>query len=591
MRSVDEGASGPWSVFDSAVSAIAVSDASGELVYVNEAACQLWGFDDRDALIGREVSSLWSAGDAARAAAEQLGERGEWAGLAVVRCRDGCERLVRVSAVTVDHPSGRAVWTYMDQMDLPHPHSQLRVEEARLRALFDRAPVGMFDVGPFGEIRRVNRSLCEVVGRSYDQVLGADLNQFIHPDERALARERIVELATTSATSTEFTCRVLRPDGALRWVEVRLTAVPADGERSLVGVLRDVTTERKAREALALSEARFRVIAEQVESAFWLARADYSEVLYLSPAAERIWGLPRQALVDDPSLWMERVHAEDRDWVIAAHLESPTRYAHRHRIVRPEGEVRWVSVRVVPVQSMDGVVVGVAVDVTDNVLAERAREAAYSELADSAAENEMLLHEVHHRVKNNLQVISSMLALADQRESAAASTVLADSRARVLAMALVHESLYASGQFHAVALRTYVPRLLDQLVSVWQEHARGLEIHVHTDAVSLGVDRAIPLGLVLNELVTNALKHAFVCRGPSGRLSVSVRLLPAGELELEVTDDGCGFQKDRVAGGTLGLSITNALVGQLDGTLEITSEGGTCVRVRIPLVDRGAGGR
>ena len=205
-------------------------------------------------------------------------------------------------------------------------------------------------------------------------------------------------------------------------------------------------------------------------------------------------------------------------------------------------------------------------------------------LKRSLAEKEVLLQEVHHRVKNNLQVIASLLRLqGDTVDNPVLTDALRVSQLRVESMAFIHEQLYESGNLREVNFAKHASLLLNNLF-----HAYGVEPARITSSVAmvplvLGVDQAIPLGLILNELVSNALKHAF----PQGRSgSIVVEGGPAGgRVHLAVRDDGAGlpegFQVEQSR--SLGLRIVQILTRQLKGTLDFERSGGTTFRVSFPL--------
>ncbi|HCM26849.1 MAG: hypothetical protein A2Z99_05225 [Treponema sp. GWB1_62_6] len=207
---------------------------------------------------------------------------------------------------------------------------------------------------------------------------------------------------------------------------------------------------------------------------------------------------------------------------------------------------------------------------------------SFHSLKQSVAEKEILLKEVHHRVKNNLQVISSLLSLrADDAVDSAARVSLEDMQERVFAMALVHEVIYSSGEFSAVPMDDYVSRLGGSL-SAFDRSPNGIELIIKADKVVLPLERAIPCALVIVELVSNAFKYAFTDRQ---RGQVAVTLSRIGEeLELSVQDDGIGIHSASSSGGT-GTVIVKALTDQLEGSiLTVTGQQGTNITVRFPLI-------
>jgi two-component sensor histidine kinase len=201
----------------------------------------------------------------------------------------------------------------------------------------------------------------------------------------------------------------------------------------------------------------------------------------------------------------------------------------------------------------------------------------------SLREKEVLLKEIHHRVKNNLQVISSLLNLqARYLPDPAAREIFRGSQHRVQSIALVHEKLYQSADLAHVGFSDYAAALLDNLFETFDAHERGISKIVDVGAVRLGVDIAVPCGLIVNELVTNALKHAF----PNGRKGTVRVVLCEGEdgaLDLTVGDDGVGMPPDLDPRKTssLGLDLVFTFAAQIDATVEIGNQNGTSFRFRF----------
>jgi two-component sensor histidine kinase len=220
---------------------------------------------------------------------------------------------------------------------------------------------------------------------------------------------------------------------------------------------------------------------------------------------------------------------------------------------------------------------------TEKVELIRALKAKRDRLAASLAEKETLLKEVHHRVKNNLQVIASLLRLqAEGIGDPRLAVALEDSLNRVQSMALIHEQLYETEDLREVDLARHATLLATNLVQSYGIDHERICWRVNIQAVPLGVDRAIPAGLILNELISNALKHAF----PGGRKgSLSIEGGPRnGNVVLQVRDDGVGMPEvpDPRRPKSLGLEIVNILTRQLKGTFEIERGGGALCRLTFP---------
>jgi PAS domain S-box-containing protein len=248
------------------------------------------------------------------------------------------------------------------------------------------------------------------------------------------------------------------------------------------------------------------------------------------------------------------------------------------------GRVVHVLVSGTPVTDETGEVVGsmgVLTDITERKRAEEKIRAALTEKT-------VLLKEIHHRVKNNLQVISSLLNL---QSSGITDTrmreLFTESQNRIRSMALVHEQLYRARDLSSIDCAEYLKNLATNLFRSYGGETRGIQLRVEATGMTVGVDAAIPCGLIVNELVSNALKHGFASRSGNGTPpEVTVRFARReGEtLELSVSDNGRGFPEDLDfrSAGSLGLQLVNVLAEQLEGSVSLDRSCGTQFAVRFP---------
>ncbi len=215
------------------------------------------------------------------------------------------------------------------------------------------------------------------------------------------------------------------------------------------------------------------------------------------------------------------------------------------------------------------------------------RKQSEIELGKSLRENVALIKEIHHRVKNNLQVVVSLLGLqAGRIKDKELHAILEDTRNRVRSMALLHEALYRSGDFANISFGTYISDLCRQIVASHGQLARLVKVERRLGDIELSMDQAVPCALIVNELVSNALKHAFPNNRP-GSVVVTFERSDEQSLLLCVQDDGVGMPAgiDPSNSPTLGLLLVSELTGQLLGhlTVERPSEGGTDFRVSFPV--------
>jgi two-component sensor histidine kinase len=203
----------------------------------------------------------------------------------------------------------------------------------------------------------------------------------------------------------------------------------------------------------------------------------------------------------------------------------------------------------------------------------------------SLREKETLLKEIHHRVKNNLQVIASLLRLQGRfLKDKEARAMFEESQNRVHSISLVHEKLYRAGDLARVDFHDYLVTLTKGLTDGWQGSGAPVAVVVEAAGVQLGVDTAIPCGLIVTELFTNALKHAFPDVA-SGSIRIAMATLPDDCLELTVEDNGVGLPEnlDFRRSGSLGLELVSSLVRQLGANIEIVRNGGTRFRIEFPI--------
>jgi two-component sensor histidine kinase len=209
---------------------------------------------------------------------------------------------------------------------------------------------------------------------------------------------------------------------------------------------------------------------------------------------------------------------------------------------------------------------------------------SWQQVQTSLREKEVLLQEVHHRVKNNLQVVSSLINMQVRKlRDVSARSALEECQSRVLSIALIHQKLYQSKDYGSVSFSDYARSLAANIF-----HATGISpghvaLCLEIETLALSVDKAIPCGLILNELITNALKHGFP-NDRRGEIRIQLRKT-GGDLELLVADDGVGIDPgfDPARSDSLGMQLVQTLVEQLDGELDIFREAGTTFRVRFPI--------
>lgn len=207
------------------------------------------------------------------------------------------------------------------------------------------------------------------------------------------------------------------------------------------------------------------------------------------------------------------------------------------------------------------------------------------ELERRIKEKDILLAEIHHRVKNSLQIVSSLLALeADRIVDPQSLEALKDTRTRVRSMSVIHQTLYQSQEFDKVDFRSFLESFVPSLIQTYSLHPEEIKLEIRVDEINLPLDAAIPCGLIVNELITNSLKHAFP-EGRGGTITVEFTKNEDGYATLMVNDDGIGLPKsfNFENSGTLGMQLVYMLAGQLGGKATVNLGTPTKMEVRFPL--------
>jgi PAS domain S-box-containing protein len=328
---------------------------------------------------------------------------------------------------------------------------------------------------------------------------------------------------------------------------------------------------------LQQSEQRFRAIVENTSAGYFSAGPDGC----IRDANEAWLRMHRYRDRSEAIGKQMACMQEDggKDDMLSRVLAGETVSSGHCTVTRADGTVGHHTVSIVPVRTGNRVV-GVEGFVIDTTEREEFRE----QLAASLKEKEVLLQEVHHRVRNNLNIVVSLLNLRSQTVANAedAARAFAETRRRIMAMAMIHGRLYESGDFSHVEIGEYVRDFARELAQTYEHHA-PVELSVSVNDGSVSLNRAIPLALILNEALTNCYKHAFP-RGVAGRIEVSFSELPGNRRRLLVRDNGVGIESASMTeeADSLGTTLMHALAEQLHGSLAFEQDGGTVVRLEFP---------
>ncbi|MGO8745007.1 MAG: PAS domain S-box protein [Thermoguttaceae bacterium] len=484
--------------------------------------------------------------------------------------RDGTERQIADSAAPIRNAAGQTRGVVLIFRDVTHEYAAAE----RLRLLdraINAAGEGICITGPNEDgnpLVYVNHGFEQLTGYPAEEVLGQNM-RFLQG--AGTERAAVDRMRAAIESEQECTTELLnyRKDGAPFWNRISITPVKdtAGNASHFVAVLHDLTARKRAEAALTDSEVQYRRLFEAAKDGILILDAETGMMLDVNPFLVEMLGYSREQLLGK-RIWelgflKDVVASQDnfaslqqQEYIRYEDLPLETADGQRR-------DVEFIS-NVYRVDHRKIIQCNIR-DITDRKRAQKALE-------ELLREKESLLKEVHHRVKNNLQVISSLVRLQlSQVDNPLAQAALRDVQNRVGAMALLHETLYQSGRFARVDLPAYLRSLCARLFRSMVMDPASIQLRLDVAPVSLDVSQAVPCGLLINELVSNCLKHAFP-DGRAGEVRVELQSVDGGPaLRLRVADNGVGLPADFDLRQlrSLGLQLVSDLVGQLQGRMEI----------------------
>jgi PAS domain S-box-containing protein len=469
----------------------------------------------------------------------------------------------------------------------------LKKSEQRYRDLIENINEIVFSTDADGSMTYVSPAVKTVGGYNPSEVVGQPFVQFVFGEDAPRALEYFEKLKSGPAEAEE--CRVYTKSGEVRWIRFSCRPVYADGGFcGLQGTFSDITDRKWIEEILHDSEQKFRRVVEEspdgivlVDNRGFIVEWNKGEETIVGLKRDEvmgryIWDVQHSVLPPDQRTPENYERIKEGVLLLILNGESPPENrTGESEILRPEGGRRIVQTTLFPIHTDKGCMVGSFTrDVTEEKKAEE-------QVKVSLKEKEVLLKEIHHRVKNNLQVISSLLDLSRLKtENGASRDILTEARNKVYTMALIHSQLYASERADRIDMAEYVRELATHIEKMYVSKGAAVTPLLAIEKIHLTMNQAIPCALVLNELITNAYKHAF--RGNTeGTLIITMKKTEKGLIRMEVKDNGVGMpQRELTAGaeavgaGTLGLRLVQSIVqDQLKGKLEMESDVGLAVLI------------
>jgi two-component system CheB/CheR fusion protein len=500
-------------------------------------------------------------------------------------------RTMRLSAQRIPqrNPQDRTVLLAIEDVT-----ERREVAEIRFQRLFETAKDGIVVIDAEAQtVKDVNAFFLGLTGFQRHDFLGKTLGEVGALLGMAGAAQILQDTQTSEVVRLDDR-KIITSSGEVLPVDIV-------ANRYLVGThpvvqlnIRDVSPRRKAARELHESEERFRLVVESVRDYAIFQLNEDGDIVTWNNGAERLLGWSEQeAIGRNASLIFtpeDIERGEHRRELELARLEGRAQEERWH--LRKDGSRFFASGVLTCVNRDDGsgmVCTKVMQDITT-------RQQQDERLRQSLDEKSILVREIHHRVKNNLQMIVSLLNLqANHTEDADLLSAFEEAKGRVRAIAQIHEQLHVSEDLSEVEVGAYLEVLANELVALHTTVPDGVELHLAAQELTLPIEKAIPVGLIANELILNSLKHGL--RAGTGSLSITLEHVAgeparedtpsptAGRARLRVHDSGAGFPEgfDPAKAASMGYQLVNLLVRQVRGRMEIANDAGASVIVTFPL--------
>lgn len=552
------------------------------IVHVNQSFTEKYGWTEEEA---RELTleDIRPEGDipVLREKLDSLGSESKIFDLGTVRHQTKDGRVLHVQITTQHYPiEGRPtrvvhIHDLTETIALKNKYKNALEE---LRHQIDENPLAMIRFDHDYRIIEWSKRAEEKFGYSQEEVAGKTSFELgLFPErEHELIRKHIRDITDGRRENDRFNTIAVSKDGSEIYVRLNVSSLRThdDNLKSVVAFIENINRQRR-------TEMLFKTTEEMAKIGGWEYNPN-TDRLYWTDEVYRIYNMSPEEEIDvDKAL--SYFLPEDRERMngdLDNLLENLQPYDSEYQMETPSGKRKWTRAMGRPVIRNNELfkVTGTFQDITE-------RKEKEEEIFQNAREKEILLSEIHHRVKNNLAIISGLLELeAMDKENESLRDVLRRSQLRIQSMSLIHEVLYEADDFSSLEFVNFTGKLIKAIENTHEQDCKPIEIDLQCqESLKLNVNQAIPSGLIINELITNSLKHAFKGR-ESGRIEVQIRYdHDSDRVHLRVADNGIGLPDAFLDGETksLGETLIRKLTDQLDGSFHKDNDGGAVVEIRF----------
>lgn len=455
---------------------------------------------------------------------------------------------------------------------------KLKKSESLYRTLFSLLPTGILFIDVNGNILEVNEAICQILGYTKEELVGKNV-QIISFNQNLKSIELNIRKIIENKR-LQHLVKNIRKDGSICFLELIETVIQLEnGKTGILSIAKDVTETKLAEDALFKTEEKLRALIQSGILGTMMSDR-HGNILEVNDAFLNITGFVRSDIgspyFNCRLITPEEFYPIETEKILEAQRKGRCT-PYQKQYIRKGGTKVWVLIGFILLGEKQENIFAAVIDITETKAAEEA-------LQKSLQEKEVLLREIHHRVKNNLQIIYSLLDLQlESVESKELFKFFQNLKDRVRSMALIHEKLYQTGDFSQIDMKDYITTLVDYLYNSYIKYSGEPEFEIEVEDIKLPIDSAIPCGMIISELISNSLKYAFPssCNIEEPRISLKFKRINETEYELCIADNGIGIPKDYDIENSqsLGLQLIGMLTQNLNGKLTRANNLGTGFRI------------
>lgn len=570
---------------DYALVGVYKTNIQGDLLFANDALVKIFGFDSEEEMMSQGILSRYKNPEDRDILIKRLNKEG---GLnnyeAELLKKDGEPVHVLISASIYENIVSGMMLDISDRV---------KAEEIRqqMASIVKNSNDAIIAKDLEGTVLSWNKAAERIYGYTADEMIGKSISLLSTPHSNEISE--ILKKMRNGEKISHYQSKRVHKSGKI--IDVSLTVSPIkDLHGNIIGassIARDITAQKKAEKALKESEEKYRLISENTGDVIWLLDLKSQKFSYVSPSVYRLRGYTPEEVLEQsmedvmtpesyqfilenlPARIQAFVSGDDSFRVQTSRIDQ----LHKDGSIVPTEVVTTVMVNE---EGQVSQILGVSRDITERLKMEE-------EIKKSLNEKEMLLKEIHHRVKNNLMVISSLLNLQSRYiKDKETLSIFKESQNRAKSMALIHERLYRSTDLKRIDFGEYIQSLATDLFRTYVADPSLIKLNMNVESIMLDINTAIPLGLIVNELISNSMKHAFPAK-KKGEINIEFYKDKGNVFNLTVNDDGIGFPEDLDFRNTksLGMQLVNNLTQQINGEIELDRTDGTTFNITFTEIE------